>query len=176
MWYDTQRVILTAGAAAGGTSLNAFDNALREGSIADFNLIKVSSIIPVGIPIYYLKKGAELIKGDGRMVPTIFETIESQNEGEEIAAAVGIGISEDNSGAGIGFVCSLKGTKEEAEKLVEEMVVEGMEAKGLPHFKCLISADSIVVKKPWSCVIAAAVFCDPDIETLFKPESYILAE
>ena len=36
----------TAGHAEGGTTLNAFDNALLAAGIGNINLIKVSSILP----------------------------------------------------------------------------------------------------------------------------------
>ena len=37
----------TAGRAEGGTTLNAFDNALLAAGIGNINLIKVSSILPL---------------------------------------------------------------------------------------------------------------------------------
>src|SRR5262245_63509415 len=50
----TRRVTMaaiTAGHAEGGTSLNAFDNALLAAGIGNINLIKVFSIIPPDVPV-----------------------------------------------------------------------------------------------------------------------------
>ena len=40
------RIILTSGIGIGSTKLNAFDNALLNAGIGNFNLLSVSSIIP----------------------------------------------------------------------------------------------------------------------------------
>jgi len=40
------RIILTSGIRIGSTKLNAFDNALLNAGIGNFNLLSVSSIIP----------------------------------------------------------------------------------------------------------------------------------
>ena len=44
----------TAGHAEGGTTLNAFDNALLAAGIGNINLIKVSSILPPDVPVVEL--------------------------------------------------------------------------------------------------------------------------
>ena len=45
-WFETGAVILTHGWSRGGSAINAFDNALRAARIADFNLLRVTSIVP----------------------------------------------------------------------------------------------------------------------------------
>jgi len=172
MWFDTTKVFLTAGAGIGGQALNAFDNALRDARIADFNLIRVTSIVPPGIPVYHLPAGLEPIKGEGLLIPTIYEAISSKKVGREIAAAVGIGITIPAvKGAGIIFTYSCFGSKKKAEETVREMVAEGMRAKGYLKHRYEISAASAIVEKDWTCVMASAVFCDKHLEKFFLSSS-----
>src|SRR5437016_1475433 len=77
----------TAGHAEGGTTLNAFDNALLAAGIGNINLIKVSSILPPEVPVIDLPK----IKL-GALVPTAYAAMTSETPGEIIAAAVLYGI------------------------------------------------------------------------------------
>src|SRR6185295_4595230 len=168
MWFDTTKVFLTAGVGTGGQALNAFDKALRDARIADFNLIRVTSIVPPGIPVYHLPSGLEPIKGQGLLIPTIYEAISSKRAGRQISAAVGIGITIPAAkGAGIIFTYSCFGSKKKAEDTVREMVAEGMRAKGYLKHRCEISAASAIVGKDWTCVMASAAFCDKHLERLF---------
>lgn len=162
-WFETTCVALTHGSGTGGSPLNAFDNALRDGGIADFNLIKVSSIVPPGVPVMRLRHRAQPISGEGLMVPTIYVELTSDEVGAELAVAVGAGIPR-SVGAGIVFVASCEGSREQASSLVSEMVGEGMERKGTPAGKIHVASASTVVREPWTTVLAAAVFLDETIE------------
>lgn len=168
MWFETESVVLTAGAGDGGTDLNAFDNALRAGGIADFNLIKVTSIVPPSVPVYILPKGRYLIVGDGLMVPTIYGTVASMERGTRIAVAVGAGVPTDPTRAGVVFVHSCIGAKKRADQVVRAMVDEGMAAKGIDTYTVSTAAASVVVRDTWSAVVAAALFCDTDVFHTFK--------
>lgn len=167
MWFKTTRVVLTAGTATGGTTLNAFDNALRKAGIADFNLIKVTSIVPPGVPVSYLSTGGDPIVGQGRMLPAVYETLSSDTVGIEISAGVAIGMPpSDIRGAGLIFGYSCIGSREEVEQTLRAMVEEGVRAKGYPKYRFEVSSVSARVSKPWTCVFASAAFCDTDIERL----------
>lgn len=163
MWFETTGVALTQGAGTGGSPLNAFDNALRDGGIADFNLIKVSSIVPPGVPVMRLKPQAQPISGEGLMVPTIYIEMTSDQVGAELAAAVGAGVPGSSGGAGIVFVASCEGSQQQAEQSVSEMVKEGMEKKGTPAGAIQVASAHTVVREPWTTVLAAAVFMDDTI-------------
>ena len=80
----------TAGHAEGGTTLNAFDNALLAAGIGNINLIKVSSILPPEVPVIELPK----IK-PGALVPTAYAAMTSETPGETVAAAVGYAVPDD---------------------------------------------------------------------------------
>ena len=69
-WKQVTKMSVTAGTAEGGTTLNAFDNALLVAGIGNVNLIKVSSIVPPDVDIVELppiKPGrdrADRVRGD----------------------------------------------------------------------------------------------------------------
>ena len=166
MWFKTTRVLLTAGAATGGTSLNAFDNALRVAGIADFNLIKVTSIVPPTTPVSH-RPASLILAGEGMMLPAVYETRSSRRTGSKITAAVGVGVPPPEvRGAGMIFVYAGAGSKRRAERIVRQMVDEGMHNKGYALHRFEVAAAEIVVKRDWSSVFAAACFCDRDIEKL----------
>ena len=166
MWFDTTGVYLTAGIATGKYPLSAFDGALRSACIADFNLKKVSSIVPPNIPVRRLSL-EKVISGDGRLVPTIYESIASEIVGSRISVAVDVGVEKDSSG--IIFTYSALATEAHVRKAVREMIKETMNAKGRPSYHCKIASTSSIVKAPWTCALAAAVFSDNDLESYFRP-------
>ena len=85
-----KRIPATAASAEGGTSLNAFDNALLAAGIGNINLIKVSSIVPPEVSFIELPK----IK-PGAVVPTAYAAMTSETPGETVAAAVGYAVTDD---------------------------------------------------------------------------------
>ncbi len=88
-----KKFTLCAGSAEGSTRLNAFDNALLAAGIGNLNLLRVSSVLP---------PEAELVEKldipPGSLTPTAYGSIISDVPGERIAAAVGVGFSEDTYG------------------------------------------------------------------------------
>lgn len=167
MWFKTTKVLLTTGHGTGGQALVAFDCALRTAGIADFNLIRVTSIVPPGIPVINLVPTDQLIRGEGRMIPTVYETICSNKVGAEISVAVGVGLTpQDEPGAGIIYTYSCFGPKIQADKTIREMIAETMKLKSLHQHRCEVAVTSAVVKKPWTSVLAAALFCDKDLDTI----------
>lgn len=167
MWFTTVRVVLVSGAADGGTRLNAFDNALEEAGIAEFNLVRVSSIVPPSIPVVHIAGMKSVIRGQGMIVPVVYEEAASNCRGTEIAAAVGVGIPVTSSpAAGLIFTCTHTGVASEAEVLVRQMIAEGMSKRGIAEFVCKVASSSRQVDGKWSCAIAAAVFCDAEIAAI----------
>lgn len=172
MWFETTSVILTAGSGRGNTPLTAFDAALRSAGIADFNLIKVTSIVPRGVPVLLLPRGSEPIRGRGLMAPAIYEAISSDREGTELASAIGVGLPPEHArDEGVVFVYSCLGSGEEAEQVVRMMVQESLRGKGWSAFECFTASDAALVVPPYTSVIAAALFCDHDIEALLDLHS-----
>jgi len=150
MWKTPTKITLVRGAGEGDTFLTAFDRALLDAGIGDFNLIKVSSIVPPGAR--FLDELPEIPKG--ALVPTVYSKIESALPGEIISACVGAGISEE--GLGLLYEFSHNGTAQAAEEIVINMVKEGFAMRGLTLKDIyLVSAEHKVEKI--GCVVCAAV-------------------
>jgi arginine decarboxylase len=159
MWFSTSSVFLTSGSAIGRTPLNAFDNALRDAGIADFNLIKVSSIIPPSVPVRRLIRRSTPVSGEGLMVPTIYIALDSDEPGTEIAVAVGAGLPPSSQhAAGVVFVAACRGSEQAARTLVEDMVHEGMDQKGLRRHHVELVSAAAIAEAPSTCVMACALF------------------
>ncbi|MCX7831483.1 MAG: arginine decarboxylase, pyruvoyl-dependent [Actinobacteria bacterium] len=149
MWKTPTKITLVKGDGEGDTFLTAFDRALLNAGIGDFNLIKVSSIVPPGarfVELPDIPKGA--------LVPTVYSKIESAIHGEVISACVGAGVSEE--GLGLLYEFSHQGTAAAAEEIVRNMIEEGMAMRGLKLKEVkIVSAEHKVEKI--GCAICAAV-------------------
>ena len=167
-WFDIRSIVLVAGFGSGTTQLNAFDQSLRSAGIADFNLIRVTSIAPAGTPVRRLPTGVREVLGNGLFLPTVYDTLSSNAEGDEIAAAAGIAIPDEPDVAGVIFVCTCRGPKEAAEEMVRRMVAEGMTGKGHPAHRCEALAVADHVTLPWTSVTAGVAFCDAPLEGVFR--------
>lgn len=122
---------LCAGAAEGSSKLNAFDNALLEAQIGNVNLLKVSSILPPGAK--YVER---LEVPPGSLIPTAYGSIVSDQAGELISAAVGVGSSKDAFGVIMEY--SGKCSREQAEDIVEEMVREAFRTRKMQLVKVMV--------------------------------------
>ena len=123
---ETAKVFfLASGAAEGYSPLNAFDAALIQAGIGDFNLVKVSSIIPPGC-----KEGRPRSHPPGSVVPAAYAYIISDIPGEVVSAAVAAALPERETDAGLIMEYSARGHQQEAEEIVRNMAVEGMRIRG----------------------------------------------
>lgn len=139
LYARPEAYFMCAGRGEGTTTLNAFDEALRDAGMADVNLVRLSSILPPGcdeVPAFRPPAGS--------LVPTAYAKMGSETPGDIIAAAVAIGIPEDTSQAGLIMEYHGRATAEEAEDKVCQMVREGMACRRRPIARIerqVISAD-----------------------------------
>jgi arginine decarboxylase len=175
-WFDTTLVSLSSGAAYGRQELNAFDYALRDAGIADFNLIKVTSIIPPGIPVRRIKSGATPVLGEGDLAPTIYAHAVTSDPGVTVAAAVGVGVPRSSRPeAGLVYVWSGVGTKSDAEEEIHLMVEDGMKVRSRESFDVsLVSAEAVGRDDGRvACALACALFMNAHIERRFRPSDLV---
>lgn len=144
-----RKVKLVAAGAEGPTPLNAFDNALLRAGIGNLNLVRVSSILPPGCvhdPDFSVPAGS--------LTPTAYGHLISAEPDQEIAAAIGVGFSEDDYGVIMEFegVCG----REDAAAQVSVMVREAFAARGkrLVHLRVEAAAHRV---QRHGAVVAAAV-------------------
>lgn len=142
---------LVKGAEEGNTKLNSFDNALLKAGVGDTNLIRMSSIIP---PHCTLTPNIDLPKG--ALIPIAYAAISSDNPGEIISAAIGVGLPENDSEPGL--IMEFEDTRPlaEVEAIVKQMVVDGYAYRGRKYREILtIGVEHKVVKT--ATVFAGAV-------------------
>jgi len=153
-------VILTAGSGTSSTPLGAFDAALLDAGIGDFNLIQVSSIVPAGADVHYLEdlgrdQLAQLSKG--AIVPVVYSAITSDKTGEVIAAALAVGIPRDRGKSGVIFEAGLIGDKEAAEQTATRLAEEALRARGLENYEIRVVASELTIVERIGCAVSAAV-------------------
>lgn len=138
---------ITAGKGRGGSELTAFDNALKEAGISDYNLVKVSSIIP---PLAQMRTEVDLPPGS--ILPIAYGAISSSNDGEIISAAIAVGLPESES---VGVIMEYAGkvSEEEARAIVQRMAEEALKSRGLRISTIEIRSISTVVEG-YTCVFA----------------------
>lgn len=92
---------VSAGTGIGRTTLAAFDAALADAGVSDFNLLRLSSIVPPGSRILEVD-GAEQLQGDhGDALFCVYARAHASLPGHEAWAGVAWSRRDDGSGAGL---------------------------------------------------------------------------
>ena len=150
MLFKASYFTLIAGHGIGRTSLNAFDNALHNAGVGNYNLIKVSSILP---PL--CKQSVNIGVPQGSLLPVAYGSISSSNIGEEIVASVGIGIPVDSSNIGVIMEYASKERYVDADKIVRRMIEDAMRERNIPVSEILLKSCRHTVHDKFSCAFAA---------------------
>ena len=155
---SVSKVAGTAGKAEGSTPLNAFDNALLAAGIGNINLVRISSILPPGIDLVPLPR----IK-PGAIVLTAYAAQTSEVPGEVIAAAVGWALPEDPEKNGVIMEFHDKATREEAERVVVQMLEEALRVRGQRIRDFRVFAVEHRVERTGCALAAVTLLADDDI-------------
>ncbi|MCF4121092.1 pyruvoyl-dependent arginine decarboxylase [Antribacter sp. KLBMP9083] len=92
---------MSAGTGTGRTTLAAFDAALADAGVSDFNLVRLSSIVPPGSRILEVD-GPEQLRGDhGDALFCVYARAHASLPGHEAWAGVAWSRRDDGSGAGL---------------------------------------------------------------------------
>lgn len=115
---------------------NAFDRALFMAGCANYNLIKVSSILPAGAQFV-----AKIDYKEGALLPVAIAKIIYEPVQRELtlAAAVAIGIPEDKSKCGVIMEWSGIATEKYAQKKVLDMVKTAMGDRGIKNYSIKVA-------------------------------------
>lgn len=127
MFPIPEKYKLTTGSGEGDTALTAFDAALLDAGLGNYNLVKLSSILPPGArPSDRLREEVP----PGSLLPVAYGFITSDQPGQVISAAVAVGLT----GTTYGLIMEHKAAAPLAEtrRQVTEMVREGLARRGLP--------------------------------------------
>ena len=171
---------LTKGKGVSKEKLTSFEMALRDAGIAEFNLVKVSSIMPPFCKIISKKEGLKKLS-PGQIVYVVLSESATNEHGRKVAASVGIAMPADRSQHGYlsehhSFGQSKKEAGEYAEDLAAYMLATTLGApfdidKNYNEQKDIWKISGHTVKtqeitstaegpkdKSWVTVISAVVF------------------
>ena len=141
MFYTPKNYIIRIGVGRAYHKLGAFDRALVSAGVCDYNLIKVSSILPPECEVQndiFLAKGA--------LLPSAFASIYSNTLGEIISAAIAIAIPTNKSDIGVIMEHSSCTCKEETEKLVRNFAESAMYDRNISLKKVISRSVQVVVE------------------------------
>jgi len=111
----------TSGCGTAKEKLASFEMALRDAGIAEYNLVKVSSIMPPNCKIINKREGISMLS-PGQVVFVVMSEQSTNEPGRQIAASVGIAIPPDRSKHGyLSEHHSYGLTKKESGKYAESL-------------------------------------------------------
>ena len=128
--YIQSKIFLTRGVGRHREKLSSFEMALRDCGIAQFNLVRVSSIYPPGCKFVKPEKGLAEMK-PGQIVHVVMSESATNEPRRLIAASVGVAIPKDSGQFGYlseHHSCGQTGQKagDYAEDLAAEMLATVM--------------------------------------------------
>jgi arginine decarboxylase len=112
----TMRIPGSAALGRGRTTLSAFDAALRAAGVANFNLVRLSSVIPTGAVVEPVPAPAAAVGGWGDRLYVVMAEQRVAQEGREAWAGIGW-VQQPDSGAGL-FVEHEADSEEEVRQLI----------------------------------------------------------
>ncbi len=180
--YVADQLFLTKGVGKHREKLVSFELALRDAKIAQFNLVRVSSILPPHCKIVSIEKGLKELS-PGQVVHAVIAETSTNEHHRLIAASVGVAIPKDRDRFGYLSECHSYGEDDKtsgdyAEDLAAQMLatILGVDFdinltynERLDHWKLSeqivktrnITQASLGKKTFWTTVVAAAVLIPP---------------
>lgn len=157
-----KEIIIVKGTGCGPTRLSAFDAALEDAGIQDYNLITLSSIVPPGVTVkegqYPRKK-----KDAGARLYVVLSRAYSQSKGLRAVAGMGWVLPPKGDESSCGVFMEATGTSK--SRVVEEIKTSldavskrrfGKKASKLAW--CTQSSETCKNRKEVVCAIVAAVY------------------
>lgn len=151
------RYVLRSGRGTGRRALNAFDAALVDAGVGNYNLIKVSSILPPGAV-----RGTEIPLIAGSRLPIAYGAQVVEEPGQRVSASVSIGIPKDPTLNGVIMEFHAPGTAEDAERIVREMAEEAMALRGIEVAEIVSVAVEAIHDELPVCAFAAVALIPDD--------------
>ena len=121
-----RRYKLGAGKGRSASRLVSFDKALLEAGFGNYNLVRLSSILPA-----HCVKSDKVDIEEGSLLPVAYSTISSDKAWDTIVSTIGIGFPKDKEHVGVIMEYSVKNMSEnEAVKTLRKMIEEAFECRG----------------------------------------------
>jgi arginine decarboxylase len=179
--FVPKAMFFTKGVGKHRHNLQSFEAALRHARIAEFNLVRVSSIFPPGCKIVSREEGLKRLQFGGVTHCVIAET-RTDEPSRLVAAGIGLAVPADKTK--FGYISEHHGfgiTEKRCSDLVEDMAAtmlattQGIELdpeKAYDERREIYKAQRLIVRTRaivqtaegdknglWTTVVAAAVFC-----------------
>lgn len=132
-----------SGVGASASPLVAFDKALIDAGVGNYNLVRLSSILPAGCV-----KVDRIDLEEGSLLPTAYATISSSRKGDSLVSVIGVGIPKDRNNVGVIMEYSaINQSREDAFEVLHAMIKEAFSVRGweLDHIRDA-SASAVVEK------------------------------
>lgn len=151
MPVDYRHFTLSTGVGHSQSQINAFDRALISAGISDYNLIKISSILPPNC-----SQEISVFLGKGSLLPTAYTYIHANDVGMQIAASVAVGIPEDCNDIGVIIKYCGCASKIEVESLARSSAIQAMNDREISIKTIVSAATECIVEIPeYYCAFAA---------------------
>lgn len=124
---------------AGTSILNSFDNALFNSGIANYNLLKVSSILPP-----YCAREKVVDMAEGSLLYTAYASKCTREKDEIISAAIAVGLPDDSEKIGVIMEFSGNCSMDKAKNKVSAMVVEAMKNRRIKIKELLCEGTEVI--------------------------------
>lgn len=114
------------GVSKGKTGLPSFDKALLEAGVGNYNLVRLSSILPA-----YCAEADRIDLKEGSLLPTAYATITSDKEGDFLVSCIGIGFPKDHEKVGV--IMEYSGVNIsvwDGRQTIRNMIQEAFDARG----------------------------------------------
>lgn len=151
MTYKPQNYTLVSGIGKGQYQLEAFDNALIKAGIADYNLVKVSSILPSDC-----KYNDTVPLGKGNIIYAAYSTITVSN-GDKGETAVAVAIPDDKNDSGVIFETSYINCDQDVIETLKTMCSNAMKNRSKKVKEIKYTSQKIVGETNMFVVAISAV-------------------
>ncbi len=122
--YIPSKIFLTRGVGRHREKLSSFEMALRDCGIAQFNLVRVSSIYPPGCKFVKPAKGLAEMK-PGQIVHVVMSEVATDEPRRQLASSVGVAIPRDPNQFGyLSEHHSFGQTRQKAGDYAEDLAAE----------------------------------------------------
>ncbi len=133
-----KRFWIVSGTGTGNTALTAFDAAVLNAGIGNFNLVKVSSIVPPNCRRE--KAPPETFLNPGSIVHCAFAHGTANHGDEPVSAAVGVALPERPDDIGVIMEIAISSDEDQARRIVRSMCHESMEMRSLGVKEILLAS------------------------------------
>lgn len=158
---NSVRYLLGAGSASGETRLNAFDRALLASGCGNYNLLKVSSILPAGAVIT-----GKIEIQEGSLLPVAYaRQIAGPGEwtGSPISAAVAVGVPRATDTVGVIMEYSGVCVESDAREQVTSMIYTAMADRGISEYDTIVQSSSCISSaEDFDCAFAYVALFEID--------------